>query len=88
MKKPHAVLASVMLGALASAAQADVVVVVSAKSAASTLTKDQVSDIFLGKAATFLAVAGPGGTSIDLAPGAMRPPSSSTRRSRVVRRSS
>jgi ABC-type phosphate transport system substrate-binding protein len=32
-----------------SAAHADVVVVVSAKSPASTLTKDQVADIFLGR---------------------------------------
>jgi len=35
------------------AANAEVVVVVSAKSSVASLTKDQVSDIFLGKSATF-----------------------------------
>lgn len=69
MNKLHAVLASVTLGALAGAAHADVVVVVSAKSAVSTLTQDQVSDIFLGKAATFPQ--GGQAVPIDLAPGAM-----------------
>lgn len=42
------VLAGAMLLA-AAVASADVVVVVSAKSSVSSLTKDQVSDIFLGK---------------------------------------
>lgn len=68
MKMLHAALAALTLGALAGAAQADVVVVVSARSAVSTLTKDQVSDIFLGKAATFPQ--GGQAVPIDLAPGA------------------
>jgi ABC-type phosphate transport system substrate-binding protein len=37
-----------------SAAQADVVVVVSAKSPASKLTKDQVTDIFLGRSTSMV----------------------------------
>lgn len=37
----------------AAAARADVVVVVSAKAAVATLSKSQVSDVFLGKTATF-----------------------------------
>jgi ABC-type phosphate transport system substrate-binding protein len=37
-----------------SAAHADVVVVVSAKSPASTLTKDQVADIFLGRSTSLV----------------------------------
>lgn len=41
------------------AASADVVVVVSAKSPVASLTKDQVSDIFLGKSSTF-----PGGEQV------------------------
>jgi ABC-type phosphate transport system substrate-binding protein len=39
--------------AMAGAGEADVVVVVSSKSAVSTLSKDQVTDIFLGKTARF-----------------------------------
>jgi ABC-type phosphate transport system substrate-binding protein len=39
--------------AMAGTAKADVVVVVSAKCAVSTLSKDQVTDIFLGKSARF-----------------------------------
>ncbi|HEX5392721.1 MAG TPA: hypothetical protein VFW68_05565 [Rhodocyclaceae bacterium] len=42
-----------LLGLTAMAAQADVVVVVSAKSAAAGLNADQVSQIFLGKTNTF-----------------------------------
>lgn len=45
-------IAALMLGATA-AAQAEVVVVVSAKSAVGSLTADQASQIFLGKANTF-----------------------------------
>ncbi|HEY3697861.1 MAG TPA: phosphate ABC transporter substrate-binding protein [Spongiibacteraceae bacterium] len=41
------------LGLSANIALAEVVVVVSAKSAAGTLTSSQVADIFLGKSATF-----------------------------------
>jgi ABC-type phosphate transport system substrate-binding protein len=41
------------LGLAMAAAKADVVVVVSAKCAVSTLSKDQVTDIFLGKTARF-----------------------------------
>jgi ABC-type phosphate transport system substrate-binding protein len=37
-----------------SVAQADVVVVVSAKSPASKLTKDQVTDIFLGRSTSMV----------------------------------
>jgi ABC-type phosphate transport system substrate-binding protein len=62
------VLASAALASMVAAAHAEVVVVVSAKSAVSTLTKDQVSDIFLGKAATFPQ--GGQAVPIDLAPGA------------------
>jgi ABC-type phosphate transport system substrate-binding protein len=39
--------------AMAGAGKADVVVVVSSKSTVSTLSKDQVTDIFLGKTARF-----------------------------------
>jgi len=69
MKKLHAILASVTFAALAATAHADVVVVMSTKSTVDTLTKDQVSDIFLGKAATFPQ--GGQAVPIDLAPGAM-----------------
>jgi ABC-type phosphate transport system substrate-binding protein len=62
------VLASAALASMVAAAHAEVVVVVSAKSAVSALTKDQVSDIFLGKAATFPQ--GGQAVPIDLAPGA------------------
>jgi ABC-type phosphate transport system substrate-binding protein len=52
----------------ATAAHADVVVVMSAKSPVSTLTQAQVSDIFLGKASTFPQ--GGQAVPIDLASGA------------------
>lgn len=68
MKKLHAVLASVTLAALSATAHADVVVVMSTKSAVDALTKDQVSDIFLGKASTFPQ--GGQAVPIDLAAGA------------------
>ncbi len=68
--KPHTrFLAPLMfLAAVSAPAYADVVVVVSSKSAVATLTAEQISDLFLGKAATF-----PGGaaaTPIDQAEGA------------------
>lgn len=46
-------LACLLLGAVAQIASADVVVVVSAKSDVSSLTKEQVSQIFLAKSASF-----------------------------------
>ena len=68
MKTLHtfALAAALTLGA--ATVQADVVVIVSAKSAVGSLTKGQVSDLFLGKAATF-----PGGgqaVPVDQADGA------------------
>jgi ABC-type phosphate transport system substrate-binding protein len=42
-----------LLASLAATAEADVVVIVSAKSPVASLTKEQVSDIFLAKATTF-----------------------------------
>ncbi len=61
--------ATAVLSAAAALAHADVVVVMSAKSPVASLTKDQVSDIFLGKAATLPQ--GGQAVPIDLAPGAM-----------------
>lgn len=46
-------LSALMLGLIANMAMADVVVVVSSKSAVSTLTGAQATDIFLGKTSTF-----------------------------------
>lgn len=69
MKLKHTFIAAA-LGIAAFAAQAEVVVVVSAKSAVGPLTADQASQIFLGKAASF-----PGGgqaVPIDQADGASR----------------
>jgi ABC-type phosphate transport system substrate-binding protein len=68
MKPFNTMLLSAVLGSMAFAAHADVVVVVSSKSAVSELTKDQVSDIFLGKAASFPQ--GGQAVPIDLAAGA------------------
>ena len=54
MELSKSVLLSSMLVLAAGAAQAaDVVVVVSAKSSVTSLTKDQVADVFLGKTAKF-----------------------------------
>ena len=53
MKSCRLNLLSAVLLLTATAAHADVVVVVSAKSAVTSLTKSQVSDVFLGKTATF-----------------------------------
>jgi ABC-type phosphate transport system substrate-binding protein len=50
------VLAALLLGSVC--AHADIVVVVSAKSTVSSLTQDQVADIFMGRAASF-----PGGST-------------------------
>ena len=61
-------IAAAVLSAAAFAANADVVVVMSAKSPVTALTKDQVSDIFLGKASTFPQ--GGQAVPIDLAAGA------------------
>jgi ABC-type phosphate transport system substrate-binding protein len=47
-----AIAALALLGALSGQANAEVVVVVGAKSSATTLTADQVSQIFLGKSTT------------------------------------
>jgi ABC-type phosphate transport system substrate-binding protein len=57
-----------VLASMAAVAHAEVVVVVSSKSSVAELTKDQVADIFLGKAATFPQ--GGQAVPIDLAPGA------------------
>jgi ABC-type phosphate transport system substrate-binding protein len=53
MKNLKVILASAILASASGLSHAEVVVVMSTKSAVSELTKDQVSDIFLGKAATF-----------------------------------
>jgi ABC-type phosphate transport system substrate-binding protein len=63
------ILASIMLSLNCSAAEADVVAVVSAKNPACMLSRQQVTDLFLGKTARF-----PGGkiaTPIDLPQGSM-----------------
>lgn len=52
MKLKHTLIASA-LGLAAMSVQAEVVVVVGAKSAVGSLSSDQVSQLFLGKAATF-----------------------------------
>lgn len=52
MKTNYSLIAGMMLLA-AGSAQADVVVIMSAKSGVAELTKQQVSDIFLGKAQSF-----------------------------------
>jgi ABC-type phosphate transport system substrate-binding protein len=53
MKRPHKVTLILLLSFLFTYVRADVVVVVSATSSVDSLTKDQVSDIFLGKTSTF-----------------------------------
>ena len=54
MQPYRSIISSVALLLVAGLAQsAEVVAVVSAKSAVTSMTKDQVADIFLGKAATF-----------------------------------
>lgn len=53
MKHSTPLCALVALLSLPLSASADIVVVVSAKSAVSALTKQQASDLFLGKAGTF-----------------------------------
>ena len=68
MNKFKAVLMSAVL-VTAAAAHAEVVVVVSTKSPVNSLTKEQVSDIFLGKASTFPQ--GGQAVPIDLAAGAI-----------------
>jgi ABC-type phosphate transport system substrate-binding protein len=52
-------LIAMMSGATGTAAYAEVVIVVSAKNAATTISSDQASDIFLGKSTTL-----PGGGAI------------------------
>jgi ABC-type phosphate transport system substrate-binding protein len=49
----HILAGTLMLGLSVTAASADVVAVVSAKCATTTLNKSQVADIFLGKTARF-----------------------------------
>jgi ABC-type phosphate transport system substrate-binding protein len=50
MYKPfHMILAAAALALVAATASADVVVIVSAKSTASTMTAEQISQIYLGK---------------------------------------
>lgn len=53
MKTLHKIVLAAVLALGAGAVHAGVVVVVSAKSAVATLDKNQASDIFLGKSATF-----------------------------------
>lgn len=53
MKLPSRALLGIILGSLAISAHADLAVVVAAKSAVGNLSKQQVSDLFLGKVATF-----------------------------------
>jgi ABC-type phosphate transport system substrate-binding protein len=53
MKKVKSLSVALISAAIISVAQAEVVVVVSAKSTVAPLNKQQVSDIFLGKASAF-----------------------------------
>jgi ABC-type phosphate transport system substrate-binding protein len=53
MTKLKFIFATLSLGALVQIAHSEVVVVVSAKSAVSPMSKQEVSDLFLGKASAF-----------------------------------
>ncbi|MGD8914124.1 MAG: phosphate ABC transporter substrate-binding protein [Candidatus Thiodiazotropha sp.] len=53
MNRPHKATLILLLSFIFTYAKADVVVVVSATSTVDSLTRDQVSDIFLGKTSTF-----------------------------------
>jgi ABC-type phosphate transport system substrate-binding protein len=53
MSNVSKIVCSICFIAISGVVQADIVAVVSAKSPVAALTKDQLSDIFLGKAATF-----------------------------------